>query len=140
METTINGPTPKILVLATVQCAYPGADAVGQGHNEYPSNVFVMQVPDPVMFPVEFYLRCFEKGIGGIIIMSCGVESPYAGSFDRTAARMGILYHRLSERGIDPKRLRLTSICTVCVKSFLKEVNDMNNWLKTIGPLKAPGA
>lgn len=87
METKIEVAQPKILVLATVQCAYPGADAVGQGHNDYPANVYVIQVPDPVIFPVDFYLRCFEKGIGGIIIMSCGVESPYEGSFDRTAAR-----------------------------------------------------
>jgi F420-non-reducing hydrogenase iron-sulfur subunit len=136
VETKIEATPQKILVLATVQCAYPGADAVGQGHNDYPANVFVMQVPDPVMFPVDFYLRCFEKGIGGIIIMSCGVESPYEGSFDRTATRMSVLFDRLTALGIEPKRVRLTSICTVCIKSFLKEVNDMNNLLKTLGPIK----
>jgi F420-non-reducing hydrogenase iron-sulfur subunit len=139
VKTDTKATPPKILVLATVQCAYPAADAVGQGHNDYPANVYVMQVPDPVMFPVDFYLRCFEKGIGGIIIMSCGVESPYEGSFDRTATRMQELYGRLTERGIDPKRIRLTSICTVCIKSFLKEVNDMNNLLKELRPVKAAG-
>jgi F420-non-reducing hydrogenase iron-sulfur subunit len=136
VETKIEAAPQKILVLATVQCAYPGADAVGQGHNDYPANVFVMQVPDPVMFPVDFYVRCFEKGIGGIIIMSCGVESPYEGSFDRTATRMSILFNRLTALGIDTKRVRLTSICTVCIKSFLKEVNDMNNLLNKLGPIK----
>lgn len=31
---------PKIMVLATEKCAYPGADAVGKAHQEYPSNVY----------------------------------------------------------------------------------------------------
>jgi F420-non-reducing hydrogenase iron-sulfur subunit len=139
VEAKVEVAQPKVLVLATVQCAYPGADAVGQSHTDYPANVYIMQVPDTVMFPVDFYLRCFEKGIGGIIIMSCGTESPYEGSFERTAARIRDLYNRMTERGIDPKRVRLTSICTVCIKSFLKEVNDMNNLLKVLGPVKPAG-
>jgi len=128
----------KILVLATALCAYPGADAVGQSHIDYPANVYVLQIPDPVMLPVDFYLRCFEKGIGGIIVMSCGDESPYEGSFDKTAARIQQVYKRLKEGGLDPRRIRLTSICTVCIKAFLKEVNDMNNLLEELGPIKPP--
>ena len=126
----------KILVLATTLCAYPGADAVGQSHIDYPANVYVLQIPDPVMLPVDFYLRCFDKGIGGIIVMSCGDESPYEGSFEKTAARIQQVYKRMKERGLDPRRIRLTSICTVCIKAFLKEVNDMNNLLEELGTIK----
>jgi len=32
--------TPKILILATEACAYPGADNVGQIHAEYPTNTY----------------------------------------------------------------------------------------------------
>ncbi|MFC1982854.1 hydrogenase iron-sulfur subunit [Chloroflexota bacterium] len=126
----------KILALATSQCAYPGADAVGQSHIEYPSNVYILEVVDPVMFPDEFYLSCFQKGIGGIIIMSCGDESPYKGAFEKTAERIQRVHNRMKEIGWDSRRLRLTSICTVCIKPFLKEVNDMNNLLQELGPLK----
>jgi F420-non-reducing hydrogenase iron-sulfur subunit len=129
-------PKQKILALATTQCAYPGADAVGQSHSDYPANVFIVQVPDPVMFPTDFYLRCFKKGIEGIIVMSCGAESPYEGSFDRTAARTQQLYTRMQKIGLDPRRIRLTAICTVCTKAFLKEVNDMNNLLEELGPIE----
>jgi len=69
----------KILILATESCAYPGADAVGQGHQSYPANSYILRVKDPVLFPEKFYLDCFDKGIAGIIIMSCGVESPTRG-------------------------------------------------------------
>lgn len=42
-------------------------------------------------------------------------------------------YGLMKERGIDTRRLRLTAICTVCTKPFLKEVNQMNELLGEIG-------
>jgi F420-non-reducing hydrogenase iron-sulfur subunit len=125
--------TNKVLVLATVTCAYPGADTVGQAHTDYPDNVYVLRVPAPVLLPEDFYLRCFEKGIGGVIIMACGTDCPYEGAYQRLAARIDGLYRPLQERGIDPRRIRLTSICTVCSGAFLKEVNAMNNLLQEMG-------
>ncbi len=123
----------KILVLATISCAYPGADTVGQAHIDYPSNVYVMRVPAPVLFPEEFYLRTFEKGVGGIIIMACGTDCPYEGAYQRLARRIDGLYPEMKARGLDPRRIRLTSICTVCSGAFLKEVNQMNNLLQELG-------
>ena len=120
---------PKILILASSACGYPGADAVGQAHLSYPANTYVVRVPSPVVFPDTFYERCFAKGIGGIIVMSCGVECPYEGAFEKLAARLDRVSLQLKERGIDQRRLKLTSICTVCTKSFLKEVTDMNEIL-----------
>ena len=122
----------KILVLATISCAYPGADTVGQNHVDYPDNVYILRVPAPVLFPDDFYLRCFEKGIGGIIVMACGAECPYEGAFDLLAARINRLYGKMKERGLDPRRLRLTSICTVCGGAFLREVNQMNELLEEL--------
>jgi len=42
----------------------------------------------------------------------------------------------MKERGIDIRRLRLAAICTVCVKPFLKEINQMADLLKGIGFVK----
>ena len=119
----------RILILATASCAYPGADAVGQAHLSYPANTFVLRVPAPVLFPESFYYDSFEKGIGGIIVMSCGVECPYEGAYEKLAARLDRVALGLKERGINPRRLKLTAICTVCTKSFLKEVTAMNKIL-----------
>ncbi len=124
----------KILILATISCAYPGADTVGQAHLSYPHNTYVMRIPSPVMLPEDFYYRAFEKGIGGIIIMSCGEECPYEGAYHRLAARVDRIMAGLKEKGYVSKRVKLTAICTVCTKAFLKEVNEMNDLLKKIGP------
>ena len=122
----------KILILATEACAYPGADNVGQIHAEYPANTYVIRVPAPVMFPEDSYLQWFEKGIGGIIVMSCGHECPYEGAFDRLAERMGKVKELMKERGLDPRRLKLCAICTVCSRAFLKEIHQMSDLLAEI--------
>jgi coenzyme F420-reducing hydrogenase delta subunit len=130
----------KILILATEHCAYPGANSVGQAHSTYPANTFIIRVPAPVLFPERFYLDCFDKGISGIIIMSCGAECPYKGAYEALAGRIDRVYAMMKERGLDTRRLRLTAICTVCNRSFLKEVNDMNQLVKELGPLRAAAA
>jgi coenzyme F420-reducing hydrogenase delta subunit len=123
----------KILVLATETCAYPGANAVGQAHSSYPANTYILRVRAPVLFPEQFYLDCFEKGISGIIIMSCGEECPYEGAYHALAARLDRVYKMMKERSIDIRRLRLTAICTVCNRAFLREVNQMNELVQELG-------
>jgi len=124
----------KILLLATESCAYPGADSVGQAHASYPANVYVLKVKAPVLFPEKFYLDCFRKGIGGIIIMSCGEECPYEGAYKAMAKRLDRIYELMKEEGLDIRRLRLTAICTVCNRAFLNEVNQMNQIVHELNP------
>jgi coenzyme F420-reducing hydrogenase delta subunit len=124
----------KILILATESCAYPGADSVGQAHSSYPTNTYILRVRAPVLFPEKFYLDCFEKGISGIIVMSCGEECPYEGAYRAMAKRLDRVYAMMKERNLDIRRLRLTAICTVCNRSFLNEVNQMNAVVQELGP------
>jgi coenzyme F420-reducing hydrogenase delta subunit len=124
----------KILILATESCAYPGADSVGQAHSSYPANVYILRVKAPVLFPEQFYLDCFDKGIAGIILMSCGEECPYDGAYHALAKRVDRVYQKMKQQDIDIRRLRLTAICTVCNRAFLNEVNQMNDMVKELGP------
>ena len=127
---------PKILILATLSGGYAGADSVGQLHTDYAANTYVFPVRSPAMFPEEFYLRAFERGIDAILVMYSGTDSPYKGDADRTAALINRVYPLMKQRGLDTRRLRLVAICTVCTKAFLKEVGQMNELLQTIGPVK----
>jgi F420-non-reducing hydrogenase iron-sulfur subunit len=127
---------PKILILATLAGGYAGADSTGQSHLDYPANTYVLPVMCPCMFPPEFFLRTFEHGIDGIIVMYSGTDSPYKVEADGTAALINHTYALMKTHGIDIRRLRLAAICTVCVKPFLKEVNQMADLLKGIGFVK----
>ena len=127
---------PKILILATLAGGYAGADSTGQAHLDYPANTYILPVMCPCMFPPEFFVRAFEHGIDGIIVMYSGTDSPYKVEADGTAKLINQAYDLMKTRGIDIRRLRLAAICTVCVKPFLKEVNQMNDLLKGIGFVK----
>ncbi len=130
-----EGFTPKILVLATEACAYPGADAVGKAHLEYGANVYVFRVPSPVLFPEDFYLRAYACGVDGILIAACGSDCPYRGAYDRLAARIDRLTGRMKAGGLEIGRIRLTAICTVCIAAYLKEVRQLDEALRKLGPV-----
>lgn len=136
MENDISMSEPKILILATLAGGYAGADATGQIHAEYPSNTYVLPVMCPCLFPPEFYLHAYECGIDGILVLYSGTDSPYQVEAEGTAKLIQRAYTLMKERGIDIRRLRLAAICTVCVKPFLKEVNQMHELLKGIGHVK----
>jgi F420-non-reducing hydrogenase iron-sulfur subunit len=126
---------PKILILATLSGGYAGADAVGQLRADYPCNTYVLPVMSAAVFPEDFYLRAFERGIDAIIIMFSGADCPFKGAPEHTAGIIGRVYTRMRERGLDTRRLKLVAICTVCTKPFLKEVHQMHELLQEIGPV-----
>jgi coenzyme F420-reducing hydrogenase delta subunit len=136
MPSNLQTKQPKILILATLAGGYAGADSTGQVHADYPANTYVLPVMCPCMFPPEFFMRAFERGIDGIIIMYSGTDSPYKVEADGTADLVNRTYALMKTRGIDIRRLRLAAICTVCVKPYLKEINQMSELLKGIGLVK----
>ena len=135
MGADVEAKTPKILILASLSGGYAGANAVGQVRAEYPANTYIFPIVSAAMFPEDFYLRAFERGIDAIIVMFSGTDCPFKGATERAAEIINHVYARMKERGLDTRRLRLVAICTVCVKPFLKEVNEMNSVLQEIGPI-----
>jgi F420-non-reducing hydrogenase iron-sulfur subunit len=133
MATKLEVVEPKILILATLSGGYSGADSVGQLHASYAANTYVFPVECPAMFPKEFYLQTFEKGIDAILVMFSGTDCPYMGGAERTAQIVNETYPLMKERGIDTRRLRLVAICTVCTNPFLKEIREINVVLDEIG-------
>lgn len=131
-----NGAQPKILILATLSGGYRGADSTGQSHLEYPPNTFILPVMSAAIFRESFYLKAFENGFDGIIVMYSGTDSPYKGESERTAVIVNNTYELMKERDINVRRLKLAAICTVCVRPFLNEINNMNTLLNQIGPVQ----
>ena len=126
----------KILILATLSGGYAGADSVGQLHASYAPNTYILPVVCPAMFPEDFYLRAFERGIDAILVMYSGTDCPYKGGAERTAQLINKVYPLMTERGIDTRRLRLVAICTVCTSAFMREIAQMNQTLAEIGPVR----
>jgi coenzyme F420-reducing hydrogenase delta subunit len=109
---------------------------VGQLHIDYPTNTYIFPVLCPCVFPEDFYLKAFDRGIDGILVMYSGTDSPYKGGPERAAEIINRVYPMMKERGLSTRRLRLVAICTVCSRPFLKEDNDMNALLSHLGPIQ----
>lgn len=135
MATATSPAEMKILILATLSGGYAGADSVGQLHASYAPNTYILPVVCPAMFPEDFYLRAFERGIDAIMVMYSGTDCPYKGGAERTAQLINKVYPLMTERGIDTRRLKLMAICTVCTSAFMREVSQMNETLAEIGPV-----
>ncbi len=123
--------TPKILLITNKSCSYPGVDNAGQQHLEYPANTYVIDTLCPVIFPDQFYIDTLQKGIDGIIIMSCGEECKYHGAFEKLSHRINRVMKKINEDyGLEPQRIKLTAICTICAKHVIKEIQTLNEFLK----------
>ncbi len=136
MVTPAGATHTKILILVSLSGGYAGADSAGQAHLDYPADTYVLPMRSPAMFPADFYLRAFEQGIDGILVMYSGTDSPYKGDSAYTAGVINRAYGLMKARHIDTRRLRLVAICTVCTRPFLKEVGGMHALLQTLGPVR----
>lgn len=138
MATSSKDGRPKILILATLSGGYRGADSAGQEHMEYQPNTYILPVMSAAMFPESFYMRAFERGFDGIIVMFSGTDCPYKDAPELTAKIINKTYELMKERDLDLNRLRLSAICTVCVRPFIEEINKMEQLLDEIGKVPRP--
>ena len=106
-----------------------------QGTLSYPANISILRVPAPVLFPEDFYLRAYARGIDGILVAACGSDCPYQGAYAKLSRRIDRVVQKMKAAGLETVRMRLTAICTVCIKAFLNEVQQMDQKLRKIGPV-----
>jgi coenzyme F420-reducing hydrogenase delta subunit len=116
---------PKILLITMERSSYLATDALGQLHLDYPANVYVLKTIYPGILPGYFYFDSFKKGIDGIIIASAGSDCPVESSYKLLSETVKNVQKQMKENGMNVKRLRLTSICSVCTAALLKEINAM---------------
>ena len=127
---------PKILIISTVG-SYVGIDNAGGAHLDYSTKTYVMKVPDPILFKPEFYIKAYKMGYDGILIASDGSDGPYKNTYPRLASRVDETVQIMKTEGIDFKRMKITAVCTVCHKHFVKELDSLINTIKDLGPVGA---
>jgi len=119
----------KILLITMARSSYLAADALGQMHINYPSDVYVIKTLYPGILPSYFYLDSFDKGIDGIIIAAAGADCPIEESYKQLSENIRICHAKMTEKKQNVKRLRLTAICSVCTNALLKEINMMSEFI-----------
>ncbi len=129
---------PRILVFSTHNISDPGIDLAGSSHMHYSPGVRVIALPCTSGIRPSWIVRALEAGFDGVFIASDGDECAYLSDCAaRSAEVSGDAQARLRERGIDPQRMRMAAICSVCAEPFTRHMNQFTTALQALGPAVA---
>ena len=131
---------PKILTFSTESISDIGIDLAGSSHMHYPSSVYVITLPCSSGIKPKWILYALKKGFDGVFIAADGTDCPYLSDCtDRTAEIVKMAQKLLVENKIDPQRLKMAAICSVCAEPFVNHINNFYETLKKLGPVKNGG-
>ena len=114
---------PRILVFSSDKISDPAIDMAGLLKKHYPPSVYTINVPCSSAVKSRWILRAYEKGFDGVFIAADGTDCPYGESCsENTAKIVSNTHEKMKELGIDPARLKMAAICSVCAEAFVKHM------------------
>lgn len=121
---------PKILVFSTEKISDPGIDQAGLKKMHYAPYVYVISLPCSSGIKPKWILHALESGFDGVFIAADGHECSYSSRCaDHTNTIVETSQTLMKEKGINPKRVRMAALCSVCAEPFM---NHMENYAKIL--------
>lgn len=125
--------SPRILVFSTEKISDPGIDQAGLRKIHYSPTVYVISVPCSSGIKPRWVLHALQSGFDGVFIAADGHECSYSPRCPELTNDIIAECQRLmKEKEINPKRIRMAAICSVCAEPF---ANHMNNFIKILTEL-----
>ncbi len=125
---------PKILVFSTDKISDPGIDQAGLRKIHYSPSVYVISLPCSSGIKPRWILHALEQGFDGVFIAADGHECSFSASCpDRTNTIINQAQDLMREKGINPKRIRMAAICSVCAEPFVSHMDNFSRILSEIG-------
>ncbi len=126
-----NPDNPRILVFSSEKISDPAIDLAGLLKLHYPPGVYSIQVPCSSSIKPRWIVHAFEKGFDGVFIAADGTDCPYGESCtEKTAKVVKVSHDKMKIMGINPARLKMAAICSVCAEPFVRQVRSFANGLK----------
>lgn len=120
----------KILVFSTEKISDPAIDLAGLLKMEYPPFVYTITVPCSSAIKSRWIMRAFDRGFEGVFIAADGTDCPYDESCtEKTAAIVRVTQEAMKARKMDPARLRMAAICSVCSEPFVRQMKGFSKSL-----------
>jgi len=131
-----TGPRPRVLVFSTNAISDMGIDLAGSSHLDYSPSVEVIALPCSGGINPEWIVHAVRAGFAGVFVAADGPECAYlADCTARTAHVVEEAQARLRKLGLEPARVKMAAICSVCSEAF---VNHMHQFGKALTDLSAP--
>lgn len=121
---------PRILVFSTEKISDPAIDMAGLLKQHYPANVYTLPLPCSSAVKPKWILHAYEAGFDGVFIAADGSDCPHDESCtEKTGKIVATTQDQMKNAGIDPARLRMAAICSVCSEAFVKQMKSFNEYL-----------
>ena len=132
----MSAKTAKILVFSTEKISDPAIDMAGLLKLHYPPTVYTISVPCSGGIKPLWIMHAYEKGFDGVFIAADGTDCVYSETCTEKTGHIVEMTHQLmKEQAIDPARLRMAALCSVCSEAFVKQIRSFNEYLlKTLHP------
>lgn len=131
--TTTTQAPPRILVFSTATISDIGIDLAGSTHLHYPPSVVALPVACSSGIRPEWILHALENGFDGVFIAADGTDCPYISDCtDRTAKIASTVQDLMRERGIQPERVKMAAICSVCSEAFVRQMHAFSGALAAL--------
>jgi F420-non-reducing hydrogenase iron-sulfur subunit len=125
---------PRILVFSTVTISDIGIDLAGSSHMHYPPSAIVIPLPCSSGIKPDWILYALQHGFDGVFVAADGTDCPLVPDCtDRTAKIVEQAQNLLRENGIEPDRVKMAAICSVCAEPFVKHMDYFSEALKQLG-------
>lgn len=120
----------KILVFSTEKISDPAIDMAGLLKLHYPPKVYTISIPCSSAIKPKWILHAFEQGFDGVFIAADGSDCSYGESCTKkTAYIVSQTQDMMKQKNIEPARLRMAAICSVCSEAFVKQMKSFNELL-----------
>lgn len=125
--------TTRILVFSTDNVSDPGIDLAGRNKMHYSPGVYVITLPCSSGIKPKWIVHALETGFDGVFIAADGSDCSYVSDCTaRTAKIVARTQDMLRERSIDPSRLKMAALCSVCAEPFEKYMRSFGLALEKI--------
>lgn len=136
-----DGHRPSILVFSTHNISDPGIDLAGSSHMHYSPKVKVISLPCSSGIKPDWILYAIQQGFDGVFIASDGEECAFLPDCaERTSHISAEAQKLLKEHGLEPRRVRMAAICSVCAEPFTNYMREFVAALAEMGPSEAEAA
>jgi coenzyme F420-reducing hydrogenase delta subunit len=120
----------RILVFSTEKISDPAIDMAGLLKLHYPPTVYTIAVPCSSGIKPRWIMHAYDKGFDGVFIAADGSDCTYGESCtEKTGQIVSATHQMMKDKNIDPARLRMAAICSVCSESFVKQIKSFNQYL-----------
>jgi F420-non-reducing hydrogenase iron-sulfur subunit len=125
MTATAQKTAPKVLVFSTEKISDPAIDLAGLLKLHYPPTVYVVSLPCSSAVKPKWIMHAFEKGYDGVFIAADGSDCPFSETCtERTSDIISQTHSLMKAKGLNPAKLKMAAICSVCAEPFVKHMNN----------------